>query len=285
MDILIYAGLIALAASVLIPFIHLFNVSLSPSYVAIRGGLLLYPPDSTGDNYMKVFASRFIWKGYMNTLIRTGFGAPIQLFVTSLGAYAMSKRFFPHRTFYMFLIVFTMFFSGGLIPAYLLVRDLGLMNTYASMILPSLVSAFNLVIIRNYFQSLPDELEESCQLDGAGRLRTLFSIILPLSKPILATVGLWLAVGHWNSWFDVLLYVVDEEKFVLQIVLRRIIISGTQQFLEMTAAGSSFQEETMSSPEGLRAAAIFVATLPILCVYPFMQRYFVKGIILGSLKG
>ena len=153
--------------------------------------------------------------------------------------------------------------------------------------LPGLVSAFNLVILRNYFQAMPEEIEESCQIDGAGRFRIFFSIVLPLSTPILATVGLWLAVGHWNAWFDVLLYIQDEQKFVLQIVLRRIILTGTQQMMDLTAASGSttLLEETQSSPEGLKAASIFVATLPILCVYPFIQKYFVQGIMIGSLKG
>ncbi len=287
MDLLVYAGLILLSATILIPFLHLFNLALSPSHLATKGGLLLYPPELTFDNYMKVLASKFIWNGYRNTLIRTVAGTSIQLLFTALGAYAMSKKYFPHRTFYMFLIVFTMFFSGGLIPSYLLVKDLGLIDHYSAMILPGLVSAYNLVIMRNYFQAMPEEIEESCQIDGAGRFRIFFSIVLPLSTPILATVALWLAVGHWNSWFDVLLYIQDEEKFVLQIVLRRIILTGTQQMMDLTAANGSttFQEETLSSPEGLKAASIFVATIPILCVYPFIQKYFVQGIMIGSLKG
>ena len=136
------------------------------------------------------------------------------------------------------------------------------------------------------FRSMPEEIEESCQIDGASRFRIFFSIIIPLSTPILATVALWLAVGHWNAWFDVLLYIQDESKFVLQIVLRRIILTGTQQMMELTASsGSILQEETQSSPEGLKAASIFVATIPILCVYPFIQKYFVQGIMIGSLKG
>lgn len=287
MDIVVYAGLILLSATILIPFLHLFNLALSPSHLATRGGLLLYPSELTFDNYQKVLSSRFIWNGYRNTLVRTVAGTGLQLLFTALGAYAMSKRYFPHRTFYMFLIVFTMFFSGGLIPSYLLVKDLGLIDHYGAMILPGLVSAFNLVILRNYFQAMPEEIEESCQIDGAGRFRIFFSIVLPLSTPILATVGLWLAVGHWNAWFDVLLYIQDEQKFVLQIVLRRIILTGTQQMMDLTAASGSttLLEETQSSPEGLKAASIFVATLPILCVYPFIQKYFVQGIMIGSLKG
>lgn len=283
-DFIFYLILILLSVTILLPFIHLLSISLSPSYVATTPGLHLIPKDITLDNYVKVFTSRFIWVGYKNTIIRTVVGTIVQLFVTSIGAYALSKKYFPHRTFWTFIIVFTMFFSGGLIPTYLLVKDLGLINRYAAMILPSLVSAFNLVIMRNFFSSIPDDYEESCMIDGANRFVIFFTIIVPLSMPILATVGLWLVVGHWNSWFDVLLYIQDDTKFTLQIILRRIILSGTQQLVDMTTGGVFF-EETNSSPEGLKAASIYIATIPILCTYPYIQKYFVKGIMIGSLKG
>jgi putative aldouronate transport system permease protein len=283
-DVMIYAILIIFCATIVLPFWHLLSISFSPSHVATRGGLVLWPQEFTVDNYERVLTSRWIWTGYKNTIIRTVIGVFTQLTVTSLGAYALSKKFFPHRTFWTFLIVFTMFFSGGLIPTYLLVRDLGLLNSYSAMILPGLVSAFNLVIMRNFFMAVPEEIEESCLIDGAGRWRTFFSIVLPLSKPVLATVGLWLAVGHWNAWFDVLIYITDDAKFTLPIILRRIIITGTQQMFDMTM-GTITAQDSVASPEGMRAAAIFVATVPILCVYPFIQKYFVQGIMLGSLKG
>ncbi|NLN65199.1 MAG: carbohydrate ABC transporter permease [Clostridiaceae bacterium] len=283
-DFIFYLILILLSVTILLPFIHLLSISLSPSYVATTPGLHLIPKDITLDNYVKVFTSRFIWVGYKNTIIRTVVGTIVQLFVTSIGAYALSKKYFPHRTFWTFIIVFTMFFSGGLIPTYLLIKELGLINRYAAMILPSLVSAFNLVIMRNFFSSIPDDYEESCMIDGANRFVIFFTIIVPLSMPILATVGLWLVVGHWNSWFDVLLYIQDDTKFTLQIILRRIILSGTQQLVDMTTGGVFF-EETNSSPEGLKAASIYIATIPILCTYPYIQKYFVKGIMIGSLKG
>ena len=284
-DYIIYLALGLLALTIIVPFLHMFSLSFSPSYVATKGGLHLWPKDFTTDNYYKVLTNNFIWNGYKNTLIRTLIGTPLALFVTALGAYPLSKKFFPHRTFWTLIIVFTMFFSGGLIPTYLLIKSLGLIDKYAVMIIPGLTSAFNIVIMRNFFMALPEEVEESCMIDGAGRWRIFFMIVLPLSTPILATVALWLAVGHWNAWFDVLLYIMDERKFVLQIVLRRIIITGTQQMMDLTTAGTTFVEETLSSPEGLKAASIFVATIPILCVYPFIQRYFVKGILIGSLKG
>lgn len=284
-DIVIAVLLLLLVISIIVPFLHILSLSFSPSYVATKGGLHLLPEDFTIDNYVKVFTNSFIWKGYKNTLIRTAVGTPLSLIVTALAAYALAKKKFPHRTFWTFFVVFTMFFNGGLIPTYLLIKNLGIMNTYAVMILPRLTSAYYLVIMRNFFMSLPDELEESCMIDGAGRFKIFFKIILPLSKPILATIGLWLIVMYWNEWYDIMLYIQDESKFVLQIVLRRIIVSGTQQIMDLTTSGAMLQEETLSSPEGLKAASIFVATLPILCVYPFIQKYFVKGIMIGSLKG
>lgn len=276
----IYTILTLFTATIVVAFLHLFSLSLSPSYIATKGGLHLWPKDFTLDNYAKVMQNNYIWAGYKVTLIRTIAGTLIQLFFTAMGAYTLSKRYFPHRTFWTLLIVFTMFFSGGLIPSFLLVSALNLRNTYTVMILPGLVSAYNLTIMRNYFQSMPEEIEESCMIDGAGRFRILFSIVLPLAMPILATVALWLAVGHWNAWFDVLLYVDDPKKLTLQVVLRRIIITGNKEMLEM----STSEEATISS-EGLKAACIYVATIPILCTYPFLQRYFVKGIMVGSLKG
>lgn len=282
-DFICYTILILLCLSILIPFLHLLSLSLSPSHVATKSGLHLIPEELTLDNFVKVFSNKFIWVGYKNTLIRTVFGTIIQLAITAMGAYVISKKFFPHRTFWTFIIVFTMFFGGGLIPSYLVVKNLGLINNYASLILPSLVSAFNLVIMRNFFSAIPEDYEESCMIDGAGRFTIFFRIIVPLSTPILATVGLWLIVGHWNAWFDVLLYMQKDNMFTLQIVLRRIIVSGTQ-VLDMTS-GAAFYTESETSVEGLKAASIYVATIPILCSYPFVQRFFVKGIMLGSLKG
>ncbi len=275
--------LLLLSATIILPFLHLLSISWSPSHVATAGGLHLWPVDPTTINYVKVVQSKFIWTGYRTTLIRTLLGTSAQLFFTAIGAYVLSKKYFPHHTFWTMFIVFTMFFSGGLIPSYLLVQKLHLFDTYMSLFLPGLVGAYNLVLMRNYFSALPAELEESAMIDGAGRMTIFLRIVVPVSLPILATVGLWLAVGHWNSWFDALLYIRSESKYVLQIVLRRIIIDGTQQMLDVDA--SAMYNVEAPSTEGLKAAAIFVSTLPIICVYPFIQKYFVKGIMVGSLKG
>jgi putative aldouronate transport system permease protein len=202
--------------------------------------------------------------------------------VTLFLAYPLSKRYFPHRTFWTMLIVFTMFFQGGLIPVYLLVRKLGLINNVLSLILPDLVRTFSLIVVRNYLMTIPEDLEESARLDGAGDLRILFAIVIPVSVPIIATLTLWTVVGHWNAWFDSLIYTTRTKLLVLQVVLRRIVLEGTQQIVSTDIARD---DRYATKPEVVRAASIVVTTLPIVMVYPFVQKYFIKGIMIGSLKG
>jgi len=282
-DIINGAFLIAFCLTIIIPFMHLLAISLSPSEIATMGGLHLLPKKMTFSNYKIVVRNPYIWSGYRATLLRTIAGTVLSLFVTSMGAYAMSKPYFPQRGFWTFIVVFTMFFSGGAIPGYLLIKDLGLMDSLWALILPGLVSAYNLVLMRNFISALPEELEESCMLDGAGRFTIFFRIVLPCSKPILATIGLWVAVGHWNAWYDALLYIRDPKKLVLQNVLRRIVLEGSTQMMKSAATLTQMDEGL--STEGVKSAVIFVATIPIICVYPFLQKYFVKGTMVGSLKG
>ena len=196
----------------------------------------------------------------------------------AMGAYPLSRKYLPHRNFYTMFIVVTMFFGGGLIPSYLLIKSLGLIDSRWVLIIPGLISTFSLLILRNFFMGIPEELEDSAKIDGANDMRILFGIIIPLSKPVLATLALWAAVSHWNAWFDALLYLQDQSKVVLQLFLRRLVISAEGD--PMLQANP--QQE---APETLKAAVIMFTALPILVVYPFLQRYFVKGILVGSLKG
>ena len=273
-----------LALTIVLPFLHLLVLSFSSAGTATKPGLHLWPEEITLVNYKRVVQSHFIWVGYRNTIIRTVFGTVIQLFMTSMGAYVLSKRYFPHRSFWTVMIIFTMYFSGGMIPSYLLMKELHLFDKYAALILPGLVGTYNMVLIRNYFQSIPQDLEDACMIDGAGQFTTFIRIILPVSTPILATVALWLAVGHWNAWFDSLLYMRSNNKVVLQVVLRRIVLEGTQEMVD-TSPEILNLDAAQPSTDGLKAATVYVATLPILCIYPFVQKYFVKGIMVGSLKG
>jgi putative aldouronate transport system permease protein len=218
----------------------------------------------------------------MNTVIRTVLGTALSLTFTIFAAYALSKRYFPHRTFWTAFIVFTMFFSGGLIPSYLLVKSLGLINSMWALVLPGLISAFSLIIARNFFMALPESLEESARIDGANDIRILFSIIVPISMPIIATLTLWMAVQHWNAWFDSLIYMTDSHKQVLQVVMRRIVLQGTKDMMDV----NNFDDRSLvANPEMIKAATIMVTVMPIIMFYPFLQKYFVKGVLVGSLKG
>ena len=274
--------LVLFSMSIILPFLHILSVSFSSASEAARLGLHLYPREFSLTAYRRVLSSIYIWRGYLNTIIRTAFGTALSLSMTAAGGYVLSKKYIPHRVFWTALVVFTMFFSGGLIPVYLLVQSLGLIDSYLALILPSAVSAFNLLIMRNYFMTIPQSLEESARIDGTPEWRILVSIIMPIAKPMLATVGLWITVWHWGAWFDCLIYMRNPDKFVLQILLRRIILEGTQEILNMNMGEDVKQT---AYPDSVRGAAIFVTTLPIMLVYPFIQKHFVKGIMVGSLKG
>ena len=273
------ALMVFLCLAVLLPFWFLLVQSLD-NVSRLSGGLYLWPQEFTLKYYRKVLSSKYIWLGYMNTLYRVGFGTLLSLFCTSMGAYAISKKYFPHRTFWTFFMLFTMFFGGGLIPTFLWYRTLGFIDNRLVYILPGMVGVYNLVMIRNFISTIPGEMEESARLDGANDFQIYLHIILPMSKPILATVGLWLIVGNWNAWFDCLVYMRSGSKQMLQVVLRRILNEGSNEMLE----GANVEDMAVS-PEMLKAATIFVSTIPVLLIYPFLQKYFVKGIYVGSLKG
>lgn len=262
------------------PFIHIASISLSTPAEALRPGIHLFPLEVSFDAYREAMQSNGIWYGFQNTIFRTTVGTALTLIVMSMAAYPLSKKYLPDRSFYMMFIILTMFFSGGLIPTYLLVKGLGLFDSRWVYIVPTLFNTFSLIILRNFFMSIPGELEDSAKMDGANDIRILFSIVIPLSKPILATVGLWSAVMHWNAWFDALIYVQDQTKIVLQVFIRRLVIENQQQELMRI-----IDQQKSLNAETVKAAVLMVATLPILLVYPFLQKYFIKGILVGSLKG
>ncbi|WP_202887095.1 carbohydrate ABC transporter permease [Cohnella zeiphila] len=280
---ILIVGLLSL--SILYPFVHLISVSFSTPTEAIRPGFHLYPREISLEAYRKTFDSRQIWIGFGNTAFRTAVGTALSLLFMALTAYPLSKRDLPHRTFYTMVFLFTMFFQGGLIPTYLLVKQLGLLDSRLVFLVapPFLISTFSLLIMRNFFASIPAELEDAARIDGAGDLRTLFSIVLPLSKPILATVGLWSAVGHWNSWFDGMLYIQDSSKMLLQTYLRRLVVENRDQDVQALMDQMIGVQDVI--PETVKAAALIVTVVPIVALYPFLQKYFVQGVMIGSLKG
>lgn len=274
--------MVALCITMIYPFWNLLSLSFAGQGVATTR-FYLWPPVSTMDNYRRVFANTHIWTGFANTLFRTVIGTALSLIFSIHIAYPLSKRYFPHRSFWTALVVFTMFFSGGMIPDFVLIRTLGLYDSRWALILPLLINTFNMIIIRNFFMDIPDSLEESARIDGANDIVILYRIILPVSFSIIATVTLWTAVGHWNAWFDSLIYISDGSKQVLQTILRRIVLEGSQQLMNLQ--GGTIQDTGNVNTETIKAATIMVATVPILLVYPFVQKYFVKGVMVGSLKG
>ncbi len=278
-----YLVMVLLCLSMLFPFWSLLAKSFAAASVPSTQ-LYFWPSQTTLANYARVFANKNIWIGFGNTIFRTVVGTILSLVMSIHVAYPLSKKYLPNRTFWTSLIVFTMFFSGGMIPEYILVRSLKLYNSRWALIFPILLNTFNMIIIRNYFMSIPDSLEESAKIDGANDLLILYRIIIPLSFPIIATVVLWTAVSHWNAWFDSLIYISDGNKQVLQTILRRIVLEGSLQLMELQGGAMAMEASNVSS-EAIKAATVIVATTPILVAYPFLQKYFVKGVLVGSLKG
>ena len=274
------AILLLLAAIVVYPLYFIVIASISNADAVLGGRVFLYPVDITLVGYSKIVERTDVWRGYLNTIIYTFLSTLLSLFVTILAGWALSRKTLPFRKFFMVFFIITMFFGGGLIPTFLWYRTLGFIDNRLVYILPGMVGVYNLVMIRNFISTSPGEMEESARLDGANDFQIYLHIILPMSKPILATVGLWLIVGNWNAWFDCLVYMRSGSKQVLQVVLRRILNEGSNEMLE----GANVEDMAVS-PEMLKAATIFVSTIPVLLIYPFLQKYFVKGIYVGSLKG
>ena len=273
------AFMVLLMISILYPFWDLLVESFNNGYA--NGLSRLWPTRPTLANYAKVLGNRYIWSGYRETLIITAAGTFCSVLATMIGAYALSKENFPFRKFFTLMIVIPMFFGGGLIASYLWNVQLGLRNTRWVLFLPSLVSSYNLVVMRNFFPGVPKELEESAFIDGASNIRTLFVIYLPVSLAVIATVTLWEMVGYWNSWFTATIYINKADRFPLQVVLRRILSEGSSEMME-TDGGTGM---SVGNLDNLKAATMFVCILPIMCVYPFLQKYFVKGTLVGAIKG
>jgi putative aldouronate transport system permease protein len=265
------------AVATLYPFIYMISVSLSSSVYVLRNEVSFYPKGINLDMYRMVLKDPRIWQSYMNTIIYTCLGTLISLVITSMGAYALAKKEMVFRKAFTLMIVFTMFFGGGMIPTFLVVKNLGLIDTVWGMVLPGAVSTWNLLVMRTFFSAMPVELEESGRLDGLTDFGIFMRIIIPLSKAVFATIGLFYAVAMWNNFYLPLLYLRDANLFPLQVVLRNMIMAGTEA---SNAGGENFIVD-----ESLKYAVIMVATVPILIVYPFLQKYFSKGVMIGAVKG
>ncbi len=274
--------MVLLCCIMIYPVLFVLGRSVTPEMERALHPMRLIPStfDWTGYKFILSSGSNII-NSYTTTIMRTLIGTSLNIVFTTLLAYPLSKKYYPPRKVLTSLIVFTMWFSGGLIPSFLLNKSLGLLNNFWVYILPGLVNAFNLVIMRNFFMQIPDSLEESAKLDGANDLRVFFSIYLPLSTASLATITLFYAVYHWNMWFDSMLYMNKKEMWTMQYTLRQLIDSAT--VTDLATVGTAM--DNIPPAETVRMATIVVATVPILCVYPFLQKYFVKGMLVGSVKG
>ncbi|MCA0757296.1 carbohydrate ABC transporter permease [Paenibacillus sp. N4] len=280
--------MILIAVVTLYPFLNTIAISLNAGNDTIRGGIYLWPRVWTDQNYRAVFAGGTLLHAFWISVARTVLHTVLALFVTSMLAYSLSRKEYVFRKPMTIIVIMTMYFSAGLIPHYFLIRDLHLVNSFLVYIIPGLVSAYNMIIIRTYIQTLPEGLIESAKIDGAGDFRTFMSIILPLCQPVLATVALFVAVSQWNSWFDTFLYASSKQELsTLQYELMKLLSSSMN--LNSSSAvtnGGSAMEGTheVVTPASIRAAITIVASVPIIIVYPFLQKYFVHGMQLGSVK-
>lgn len=282
-DVINYTLLTILALSFVYVLVFVISASFSSPTAVYGGKVVLWPVDVTLEGYQRVFRETKVWIGYRNTIFYTIIGTVLSVALTTTSAYALSRKDLPGHGIVTGLLVFTMFFGGGLIPTYLIVKDVGLLDSMWAVILPGCVSMSNVIIARTFFvSSIPIDMLEAAQLDGCSNRRYFFSIVLPLSQAIIAVLCLYYAVGYWNQYFSAMIYLKDREKYTLQLILREILIES-QASEAMTDDLEAAQLEQVS--EVLKYALIIVASVPMLMIYPFVQKYFVKGVMIGSLKG
>ena len=269
---------------ILYPLIYVISSSFSSPWAVSTGRVVLWPVDFSLEGYKAVFSNRMIGIGYYNTVIYTVFGTFINVCMTMIAAYPLACSRLPGKKLLMFLFTFTMLFGGGMIPNYILIRNLGMLNTRWSMIIPGAITVYNMIITRTFIMnSIPGELQEAAEIDGASDIQYLWHCVLPLSKAVIAVITLFYAVGHWNAYFNAFLYLTDSSLFPLQIVLRDILLSN------MIDPSVTMDETIMAARLGLaellKYSLIIVSSLPVMCIYPFIQKYFIQGVMIGSIKG
>ncbi|ASA21540.1 carbohydrate ABC transporter permease [Paenibacillus donghaensis] len=273
--------LTALALAMFLPFLNVIAQSFSSSDAIINGKVGLLPKDFTAINYQYVFSDRSIWRAFGVSVYITVLGTAINLIATSSLAYPVSRQEFVGRKYIVMMVLFTMVFSAPLIPNFILIKNLGLMNSLWSLMLPGAISAFNFFVMRSFFMQLPQELIDSSRIDGCGELRIIVSMVLPLSKPVMASLGIFYAVGHWNTYMSALYYINKPSLWPLQVMLKKLFETDD---ISVDPASSVYSSLAHTSPEGIKMAVIIVATIPIIMIYPFLQRHFVKGMMVGSVK-
>lgn len=288
-QVIIIGVLALLCLSVLYPFLYMLAISLNEGSDAAKGGIYIWPRAFTLLNYEIVLGNEVIRHAYLITIARTVIGTVTGLLVTLIAAYGLSYRLLPLRKVFLGYILITMLFNGGLVPFYIQLYNVGLVNTFWVYIIPGMFSAWNMFVMLKFIQGIPEALIESAELDGASPVRILFQIIVPLSKPMLAALGLFTAVGHWNDWFAGAFFVSSQSLIPVQTFLQQLLLAsdlsavlGSNTNQEALARGSQMQNITLMS---IKMAVVMVSAIPILCVYPFLQKYFVKGVLIGSVKG
>lgn len=275
-DMVIYITLLLIGIVCLFPIMYVFSVSVTPiTEVYKNGGFVVIPRKVTFDAYKSIFTNSGIPRAMKVTMGVTAVGTISSLIMTVLAAYPLSIKNLPGRKYLVPIFVFTMLFSGGTIPTYLVVKSLGLTGHYSAMIIPALISTYNMLVMKSFFESLPTELAEAAKIDGAGDFSVLCRIIIPLSKPVMMTVGLFYLVSYWNTYFNALMYITKDSMQPLQIVLRRL----------LAASGSLQNADQVMPSTTLQMAAVIVSSIPVLIIYPFLQKYFTKGMVLGAVKG
>ncbi|WP_309242131.1 carbohydrate ABC transporter permease [Paenibacillus sp. S150] len=281
-DTIVYLIAAVIMILVLYPLLFVVSASFSDPAKVLGGEVWLLPKGFTVEAYANILHNDKIWTGFANSIVYTTVGTIINIAMTLLAAYPLSRPDLPLRKGLMLIVTLTMFFSGGLIPTYLLVKDLGMVDTMWALIIPGAISTYNLIVMRTYFQSsIPWELQEAAHVDGCSNWRLLFSIVLPLSKPILAVMVLFYAAGHWNLFFNALIYIRSEELYPLQLVLREILLISQSDAVD---SGVGLEDKILLA-ESVKYAVIIISSLPVLIMYPFVQRHFVKGVMIGSIKG
>jgi putative aldouronate transport system permease protein len=269
------------------PFWNAAVISFNSGTDTMMGGITFWPRVFSLENYEVVFKDERLINGFIVSVLRTAVGTVLSIAATAIFAYGMTKKQLMGRNYYMVICIITMYFSGGLIPSYLLIRELGLMNTFWVMVIPGIISVWNMIIFRTFFAGIPSTLEESAQIDGSSNWGILFRIIFPLSGPVIATLSLFTAVSHWNDWFGPGLYISNVDLLPIQTKLQQILNSNimSEQMSQMdSAAQGRLNAMKTVTTKSLSMATMMVATVPILCIYPFVQKYFVKGVLIGSLK-
>lgn len=270
--------MLLIGVATLYPFLYVVSISFSDSYYIVQNKISFFPKGFNIDAYKLILENDRVPRAYLNTILYTAVGTSINLFMTAISAYPLSKKNFFGKKFFMGAIILTMFFNGGMIPTYIVVQKLGMIDTIWALVIPNAIWTFELLILKSFYESISPSLYESAIIDGASEYRIMMQIIIPLSKAALASIALFYFMGHWNSFFIPLIYLNSGRKFPLQVVLRDMLIFDT-------AKESNLMGQSRMTPEAMKNATIFISMVPVLLVYPFAQKYFVKGVMLGSVKG